>query len=401
MNKPNRNPRKKVLFLISRFLDGGIDTVLAEYLRNIDPMGYDVTLAIGLPMECLEVHRNRLPDSLRVVYLADKPILYASKMKKVKGELGIMEKIVDETVVSCFRKMRMRSRLRQLIDESDIVVDFDCSFYTDLSRTPRHGEERIALYHFSPAKNMEISPRHTRRQLRGWRGYDRVVLLCEAMKAEAERLTPQMREKFQCIYNGYDLETFRKRAREGELRIDNPYFLSVARLEESQKDNTTLLRAYARFRKRLTAEEILVAPRLILIGDGKSREQLELLSRELEIDKFVEFKGFLADPAPWIAASLAFVLSSRYEGLPMALIEAQILGKATVASDCPTGPREILLGGETGMLVSPSDADALATALLAIFRDSHHRNELESNALKQSSRFDIHNSVKQLLREKK
>lgn len=67
--------KTRLLFMISRFLDGGIDTILTEYLRNIPLDRYDVTLAIGTAMGDLEVHRSRLPEGVSVEYLVDAPAL--------------------------------------------------------------------------------------------------------------------------------------------------------------------------------------------------------------------------------------------------------------------------------------------------------------------------------------
>jgi len=80
----------------------------------------------------------------------------------------------------------------------------------------------------------------------------------------------------------------------------------------------------------------------------------------------VRFIGRVADLDGWMAAAFAFVLPSRYEGFPNVLLEALACGTATIATDCPSGPREILENGKYGMLVPCEDPAAIATAVVTL-----------------------------------
>ena len=145
--------------------------------------------------------------------------------------------------------------------------------------------------------------------------------------------------------------------------VDHPWFaggqppvvLAVGRLAP-QKDYPTLLRAFAALRGRRPV-------RLVVLGEGPERDALERLAGELGVADDVSFHGFVANPFAFMARADAFVLSSAWEGLPNALIQARALGVSVVATDCPSGPREILDGGELGDLVAVGDAEAMATAL--------------------------------------
>ena len=116
------------------------------------------------------------------------------------------------------------------------------------------------------------------------------------------------------------------------------------------------LRAFAALRGRRPV-------RLVVLGEGPERDALERLAGELGVADDVSFHGFVANPFAFMARADAFVLSSAWEGLPNALIQARALGVSVVATDCPSGPREILDGGELGDLVAVGDAEAMATAL--------------------------------------
>lgn len=134
-----------------------------------------------------------------------------------------------------------------------------------------------------------------------------------------------------------------------------PVLLAAGRLTV-QKDFPTLLRAFALVRQSLNA-------RLIIIGEGEDRPALESLMRELGVEEHVQLPGFVGNPFSYMAHAALFVLSSRWEGLPTVLIEAMCCGAPIVATDCPSGPREILADGRYGHLVPVGDAKALASAI--------------------------------------
>ena len=165
------------------------------------------------------------------------------------------------------------------------------------------------------------------------------------------------RSKITVIYNPTSNERVRL---DGAEPPDHPWFdedvpvvVSVGRFAD-QKDFETLLRA---------VETASTAPRLVLVGDGDNRERLERLSRDLDIADRVAFVGYQDNPYPYMAGADLFVLSSYYEGLPNVVIEALTLGTPVVATDCPSGPREILLDGEGGTLVPVGDRDRMAAAI--------------------------------------
>jgi glycosyltransferase involved in cell wall biosynthesis len=96
---------------------------------------------------------------------------------------------------------------------------------------------------------------------------------------------------------------------------------------------------------------------------------LELLVRQLGLTEAVDLPGHLENPYPFFAAASVYALSSRWEGLPTVLLEALALGLPIVATDCPSGPREILADGAYGRLVPPGDPAALAEALQRTLKD--------------------------------
>jgi len=167
-------------------------------------------------------------------------------------------------------------------------------------------------------------------------------------------------ERITVIPNPIDIGRIRVLAGEP---LDHPWFHSregavIVGLGEltSRKGFDTLIRALAILKRKKPA-------RLFLMGKGRGREKLEKLSADLGLRDEVEFAGFKGNPFPFLARADLFVQPSRYEGFGMALLEALALGIPVVATDCPSGPREILQDGRFGRLVPVDDHQAMADAM--------------------------------------
>jgi glycosyltransferase involved in cell wall biosynthesis len=134
-----------------------------------------------------------------------------------------------------------------------------------------------------------------------------------------------------------------------------PVAVAMGRLVP-QKDFCVLLDAFARVRARRDL-------RLVILGEGALRESLAQQAKEAGVADDLDMPGYVHNPAPYLARADLFVLSSRWEGLPGALIQALACGTQVVATDCESGPREILEGGRFGRLVPVGDATAMAGAI--------------------------------------
>jgi glycosyltransferase involved in cell wall biosynthesis len=167
---------------------------------------------------------------------------------------------------------------------------------------------------------------------------------------------------------------------EAKEDVDHPWFLSgsypiilgVGRLVRA-KDYPTLLRAFAKLHSQRDC-------RLVILGEGKERQNLAALARNLKVREYVDMPGHVANPFAYMSRAAQFVLSSAWEGSPNALIEALALGLPVVATDCRSGPREILANGRYGLLVPVGDVDALAEAIIATLDNPPAANFLKSGA---------------------
>lgn len=164
-----------------------------------------------------------------------------------------------------------------------------------------------------------------------------------------------------------------------------PVILAVGRLIP-QKDFQTLIRAFAMLRARPQV-------RLIILGEGKQRGELESLAQDLGVADDVEMPGFVSNPYQYMAQAGVFVLSSRYEGLPGVLIQALACGCPVISTDCPGGSAEILERGRYGHLVPVGDDEALRDAITSVLDNPPDRNEL----IKRASLFSVERASQQYL----
>ena len=112
---------------------------------------------------------------------------------------------------------------------------------------------------------------------------------------------------------------------------------------------------------------------LDIFGSGDDEEMLKELAKKLQVDDFVSFHPPTKEVAKELCNSGMYVMSSRFEGLPMVLLEAQECGLPIVSFDCPEGPSEVIHDGEDGFLVPLADTDALAEKIITLAKDQEMR----------------------------
>lgn len=297
----------RILFLISRFLDGGIDTVMLEYLKNFDHEKFEITLAIGTKMDELEVFLDRIPPKVQVVYLVSNRHLTKYRKEKVIHKLPFYKKIWNEVALTPVHRLQMQHNLDCLLSKNDLVIDFDSSYGSFLQKTKI---VKIAFFHFSFASILQNRPNRIKRLAKKLTVYDQIITISNQMQQEGENIFPHLKERFIRIYNSFEKEDLKKKAAElpSSAYINEPYLLAVERLEESQKDLTTLLKAFALLKKKYPIPE-----KLYLLGEGKSQNQLMQLAVNLGIEKETVFLGFQSNPYPWIANCEMLVHSSKFE----------------------------------------------------------------------------------------
>jgi glycosyltransferase involved in cell wall biosynthesis len=191
---------------------------------------------------------------------------------------------------------------------------------------------------------------------------DAIVAVSEGVADDLAAFVPLPRARIDAIHNPVLTPELAARA---DAALDDPWLrpgeppvvLAVGRLAV-QKDFATLLRAFARVRAVRPA-------RLLILGEGDRRAELERVAGELGVAADVRLPGFVENPLAYMRRAAVFALSSIYEGFGNVVVEALACGCPVVSTDCPGGPAEILGHGRFGRLVRVGDAAALGDALLA------------------------------------
>ncbi len=117
------------------------------------------------------------------------------------------------------------------------------------------------------------------------------------------------------------------------------------------------------------------------VGDGPLLDDLKMMARQANYEKRIIFTGKIDAVAEAVSQASVFVLTSKQEGMPNALIEAMVLGLAVVATDCPCGgPAELIQSGENGILIPVDDAALLERALIRLMEEDIYREQIAENA---------------------
>ncbi|MCY1015546.1 glycosyltransferase [Pyxidicoccus sp. MSG2] len=237
----------------------------------------------------------------------------------------------------------------------------------------------VGMIHFDWGAFSHEQPK---RQLWGLRLlYPRMqrVVACGHDTAKAfQALVPMKPGQLQVIPNFVDGDTVRA-AGEAPLPdwavpvYQKPVVVAVGRFEH-QKAFDVLIRAHALQRAAGSDHN------LVIVGDGSLTGELKALVTSLDVESSVFFPGFIANPHALMRRAAVFAMSSRFEGLPMVLLEALALGCPVVSTDCPSGPAEVLEHGKHGLLVPMEDPQALANALDRVVGDTAFREELSGRA---------------------
>ena len=148
------------------------------------------------------------------------------------------------------------------------------------------------------------------------------------------------------------------------------------------KNQELIIRAYNKIKNRSNTK-------LLILGQGEKKEELQTLANNLGIGDDVIFLGWRKNPFNIISQCDLFVLSSDWEGLPLVIIEAMSFGIPVISTDCPSGPREILENGKYGVLVKPKDEDKLADAISKLLSDRQLRSELSELGKRRANEFSL------------
>jgi glycosyltransferase involved in cell wall biosynthesis len=241
------------------------------------------------------------------------------------------------------------------------------------------------------------------------RFFNRAHMVIDVSKESARDLLEKfgLKEgKIKVIYNPLNLSEIKKLSKEPlEMKyreiFKNPVIINMGRLTK-QKGQQLLLEAFKDIKKKVKDAK------LVILGQGDLEKSLKNLSKKMDIDKDIYFLGWQKNPFKFLLRSKVFVLSSLWEGLPYALMEAMACSLPIVSFDCRSGPREIL-SPETdfsieakdieyskyGILVKSGDTNLLSQAVIKVLSSKNLQKKLKEDSKKRALDFDIKNIIKE------
>ena len=281
-------------------------------------------------------------------------------------------------------------RLRALFNEMRPEVAVGVMTFSNLllltaRRVARYMPAVIATEHSHPGQSGRSRRRWLRRASARLLYGDaaRVVGVANEVRNQLIATLRLMDEQVVAIPNPYSPQI------ESLLRLDTaphrwfaeeaPIVVTVGRLSE-EKGHGYMLEALAMLRRSRDV-------RLLVVGDGPLRGSLERLAQQLGVGAATAFVGFKANPFAFMAKADVFVLPSLREGFGLALLEAMRCSAPVVAADCDYGPREIIVDGESGLLVPPANPEALAAAVARVLDDPALAARLRSGARDRAEAF--------------
>ncbi len=343
MSPSTSNPFRVALFHPS-LIHGGIQRVFVNLARGFLEHGLAVDMVQATPDGGF---RDQVPVGVRLIDLnASRALTSVGPLVRYLRQTrpdAMICGAIQTNIAAVWAKRLARVSTRFILTEHNVIS----AITTD-----------------APMLRTRVTPFFVRR-FYPWA--DELVAVSQGAGSDLASLLGVPAERIHVIYNPIVGPELWKRAAEPltdtAFSADpRPCILAVGRLHY-HKDYPTLLRAMAIVRQTTNA-------RLVFLGDGEERVRLVSLVQQLHLESCVSFLGEVANPLPYMQRASVLGLSSIVEALPTVLIEALAVGLPIVATDCPTGPREILRDSAYRNLVPVGDHAALAESLLRVLRQS-------------------------------
>lgn len=379
--------KKKIVFRSGSLRMGGLERVLIEVLQTIDKDKYEIILVIDDDCGENNIFEKDIPKEVKYYFLKSQDLIQKIESYRLKKK-NIIFKLLYNFYLNYSTRIMFKNmeKLIKEIENIDILVDFDAGAtkYIDKLNIKR----KIVWIHNS-IPNLKKKKDKIERFGKRLEHYDTIVAICDEMKEELENIYPKLKGKIRRIYNPFNFERIEKLSEdcselnnEQKKMLEDNYCIAIARLDNVQKDFSTLIKAMNILKNKKLKEK------LYIVGEGEGRKEIEESIRKFNLEDQVILLGNQKNPYIWLKNSDFFVHSSKYEGLPTVLIEALICNKFIISSDCPTGPKEILKNESCGKLFKVGDYKKLAEILETCICDNRVIGRYKDNILKRKKDFN-------------
>jgi glycosyltransferase involved in cell wall biosynthesis len=330
--------RRKIAVVLQDLAGGGAERVMLNLAKGLAASGQDVQLVL---VRHAGAYASQMPKGVQLVTLNS-----GRTIKSVGPLTRYLRSQQLDAVISALPHVNIVTVLARALSNRPTTVIVTEHIHVSIDRHRVREPLVRASYRAIPFV---------------YRMADHVVAVSNGAADDLARVLGVERSRVHMIYNPVDIDDIVASSRS---KPDHRWFdgnhkvlLGVGRLTE-QKDFPTLIQTLRILRRNGDWK-------LVILGEGPDRDQLAALVTDAQLMEHVDLAGFRHDSYQFMAHATVFGLSSQWEALPTVLIEALACGVPIVATDCPSGPREILDGGRYGTLVPIGDAQAMASAIEA------------------------------------
>ena len=359
IRKKNIQKDKKiaaVLFILPNLHGGGAERVVLNVIRRLDRNKFKPILFL---FKNEGVYWDEVPNDVSVI-TAIQP-----GQRIFVHSIKILYKLID---------VSRRSDI--LVGALELTATYYAAFVGKLLKKPAIGWIHTDLRFYAPAKKRP----HKWILKLTYPFLTKAIAVSDGVKDASLEVIPKLKNKICVIYNPFEMERAIELSQTSlELNIDRPIIMGIGRLSY-EKGFDILIAAHAILRNRGRKYQ------LIILGEGQERKSLEETIKRLNLQDSVWLVGFQENPFAWLKHASVFVLSSRFEGFGMVLIEALALGIPCISFDCPSGPSEIL-GKEYGVMVPSLNAESLANAIDQVMNDISLRDALSKKGPNRAREF--------------
>lgn len=357
----------KILFFIETLSGGGAEKVLQNLVNNIDNEKFDITVQT-VWKEDPEKYLNR---NIRYKYIYPT----CSIINNYRYRLGALLKTIYPLHVK---------------GDYDIEVAYlECGATKVVSTSTNKKAKKIAWVHCDLSKKITNIEEFKKKSIAWYRKFDKVVCVSKDVEKSFKGIYGNDFDT-EVIYNVIDDSDIRKKAYEAidDYSFDGniPAIVSVGRLSEEKRFDR-LIEAH----KRLSDEGF--SNKLLIVGEGNERENLEQLIKDSGVQDTVTLLGFKSNPYPYIKNADVLACSSDYEGFSSFVAEGLILGKAIVTTKC--NGMEELLGSSRYGIITEVNSEALSEGIKRILSDKNLKEEYERLASERGREFSVEASVNQ------
>ena len=228
--------------------------------------------------------------------------------------------------------------------------------------------------------------------------YKYFLKMADGVMVNSYEFKSQMKRYFnvnaKCIYNPLNEKEIISKSKKKAEKIFNKNkslkIINIGRFVD-QKDQITLLKALNLIKDKVNFEAVI-------IGKGKLKDSLINFINKNNLKKKIKIISFKKNPYNYIKQSDILISTSIYEGLPNVLLEALALKKFIISSDCPTGPKEILLNGKGGLIFKRQNYNQLSKKIIFYIKNKNVCKKLLQNSYNAINRFDYNKNINEYLK---